>query len=314
MKSEKDLKILEDSFKWIAQNKKSWNIKGVFQVGDIVDNNSDEQWKRAQKSYSILRGKVPFFFTTGNHDYGEEGGAEKRISKFSFYFQPESTANLGTYRESYSKDQLENSAYELWFGNESFLILCLEFAPRDEVVKWAKKMTQKTGAKKVILVTHEYMDMTSGLLSLDRRPQPSDRNTYGNSHHYQLKGSSKNNGMELWRKLIHASQKFEWVYSGHYDYVDGVDGKKPIFKDGRAFAYRGDLESSGNIVHQIMYNAQWIRNGGDGWMLMIEVDGHQPDVARISSFSPWISELGNRPMSEPAQKAVDFKVRRSKSN
>ena len=55
---------------------------------------------------------------------------------------------------------LENAAYE--FETDTWgklLVISLEFAPRDEAIEWAAKVTGKDKYKnhKVILLTHSYM-------------------------------------------------------------------------------------------------------------------------------------------------------------
>lgn len=311
MKSDQKLEILKSTFRWIKNHRRDLNIQGVFQVGDITDDGSDAQWSRARQAFSILQGQVPFFFTTGNHDHGAKGLAETRDTKFNRYLAIDAGQNFGTFLESFEKGQLQNSAYELKFSGEHFLILALEFAPRDEVVQWAKQMAEKYPAHRRILLTHEYMDMTSAYLSRDGRSEPSTRKTYGNAHHYVLGGSTSNNGSELWKKLVHRLGWFEWVFSGHYDCVTGMSGSKPVTGEGKAFAYRAENGSDGRAVHQLMFNAQWISSGGDGWLLMIEGSSNDPEKARIVATSPWLEELGGIPSTTLKQSPIDFEIRRS---
>jgi len=55
---------------WIVANKNLLNIKYVLHLGDITNNNYDEQWEHARASFKILDdANMPYAFVPGNHDY-----------------------------------------------------------------------------------------------------------------------------------------------------------------------------------------------------------------------------------------------------
>jgi len=311
-KNDDNLNVLAESVNWIIANKQKYNIEAVFHVGDIVDNNTPEQWQRAAQVLSKLRGKVRFYITTGNHDFGIDGLGKTRDTLFQNYFPMKSLSSIDGLQNVFSKSEgLLNATYDFQVGAESFRVLTLEFGPRDEVLNWALNESNAADEKKMILVIHEYMDMVSAFKSKDGRPTPSHKNTYGNAHHYVLSDTSKNNGQEIWQKLIFPSPNFEWVFSGHYDDVVSLTRfrRKPVLRQGHAFTYRGDTQSNGNIVHQTMFDAQWIDNGGDGWLQFVEFDSRRKGAARIFTYSPWLSEMGNLAKGE-AQEPIDFEIRR----
>jgi hypothetical protein len=109
----------------------------------------------------------------------------------------------------------------------------------------------------------------------------------------------------MWDKLVNNHANFEFVFSGHYrDYDDSVRGPNLRKGDGAARAYRADKNRKGALVHQFMYDPQWVPSGGDGWMLLIEFgcdsNGRRRSSSevRVQSFSPLLSQGTRNPTSQ----------------
>ena len=61
--------IFTNQTQWIVDNQDRLNIKFVIHEGDIVeDADNDTQWMSANKSMSVLDGKIPYGILPGNHD------------------------------------------------------------------------------------------------------------------------------------------------------------------------------------------------------------------------------------------------------
>lgn len=269
---------------WIANSLKSLNIIGVLCTGDLVEQNeiripdgtngnqtSEEQWKAASRAFERLDGKTPYIICTGNHDYGYER-AENRLCHFPDYFPSERNSCwrntlVAAGRNYLGIPTLENAAYE--FQTDTWgklLVVSLEFAPRDEAIEWARKLTEKAKYKdhKVILLTHSFL-------------------TWQGERHkkegYAI--SPANYGEAIWEKLIYPSQNICMVVCGHECEI--VDYKDQV-------AFRTDKNKAGKQVAQMMFNAQtadgqWHGNGGDCWLRLLEF---LPDGKTISvrTFSP----------------------------
>lgn len=269
---------------WVVNNMDSLNIKGVLCTGDLVEQNeiripdgvngnqtSEEQWKAASRAFERLDNKVSYVICTGNHDYGYEK-SENRLCHFPDYFPSERNScwkkSLVEVGNNY-KDipTLENAAYE--FKTDTWgkiLVISLEFAPRDEAIAWAKKVTGKPKYKdhKVILLTHSYL-------------------TWDGKRHVKenYKVSPANYGEAIWQKLVYPSSNICMVLCGHEceiaDYKDNV-------------SFRIDKNAAGKEIPQMMFNAQtadgqWHGNGGDGWLRILEF---MPDgqTIQVKTFSP----------------------------
>lgn len=162
---------------WIANSMESLRIKTALCTGDLVEQNdvcitdkavanqtSGRQWQAASRAFERLDNRLPYVLCTGNHDYGYVS-AEYRRSRFPEYFPPERNicwekTLVATTANAEGRHTLENAAYE--FDTDTWgklLVVSLEFAPRDEVLEWAKALVDKKEYRnhKVILLTHTFI-------------------------------------------------------------------------------------------------------------------------------------------------------------
>ncbi|MFV0506395.1 MAG: metallophosphoesterase [Bacteroidales bacterium] len=273
--------------RWIKQNKDKLNIKLVLCEGDLVeqnnipigdgvngDQNSYQQWTSVREAFSTLDTVVPYILCTGNHDYGTKS-AENRYSQLNSYFQPEqlkATKKIlaGMLPNFAGEKTLENAFYEFTSPhNIKYLIVSLEFNPRDTIVRQAKALISQDKYKghRVIVLTHSYMEAMS------------EDNTLIEKEGYKIKDAT--HGKELWQKLIAPSSNIELVLCGH------IGGTSDVRQN---VGYREDVNAAGKTVHQIVFNAQtegggWHGNGGDGWLRIMEFLPDKQTVV-VRTFSP----------------------------
>ena len=269
---------------WIKKTIKPLNTQLVLCTGDLVEQNefmnpdgingnlsSKAQWEAVSKAFSKLDGKIPYITATGNHDYGFKS-AENRNTYFDHYFpvtKNDKTADLlkDVGQNADGMPTLANATFELISPHGiKYLILVLEFAPRDKTLDWAKKVVAEEKYKDhiVILLTHAYMEAG---------------NEYIKSAGYKL--SNPNYGDAIWEKLVYPSPNIRMVLAGHIGYPD--DEKKHM-------AFRTDKNIAGRKVHQMVFNAQalgggWHGNGGDGWLRILEFMSDGKTV-KVKTFSP----------------------------
>lgn len=136
---------------WIADNIDNLNIKAVLCTGDLVEQNenlvrnrnmlnqtSREMWESVSRAFERLDNKIPYIISTGNHDYGYRS-SENSKTKFPEYFPIERNKTwydciVGVYPNRNDVESLENAAFEFEQPNwGKILVVCNEFAPRDEV-------------------------------------------------------------------------------------------------------------------------------------------------------------------------------------
>jgi Calcineurin-like phosphoesterase len=265
---------------WIAANKEKHNILFVVHEGDITDKNRPQEWERARAAMDILnQAKVPYALTCGNHEYISPGDKSDRPSPLiNRYFKASEYSNsekVGFFEPG----KMENSWHTFTTPTGKYLVLALEFGPRDSVLEWANQTAASMPDHKVIMVTHGY------LYHDDTRY---DWTTYGpkqagNPKKGQYVRGSVNDGEDMWQKLVSKHSNFQFVLSGH---VCG-DGK----------AYRADKGDAGNVVHQILINFQDGRGsvkphrgwGGGGFLRLMQFlpDGQ---TVRVRTYSPWYDQ------------------------
>ncbi|MFA7493386.1 MAG: metallophosphoesterase [Proteiniphilum sp.] len=276
--------ILDLMVAWVSNNMETLNTKMVLCTGDLVEQNdlfnpngkvanqaSVSQWEAVSSAFGRLDGLLPYILTTGNHDYGILS-AENRFTHFDKYFPPNKNRlnqkmlrEVGTNVEG--RPTLANATYEFVSPHgRKFLVLVLEFAPRDETLEWAKNVIEKEqySDHTVILLTHSYMD--------------------SNNNHIVKEGyklSNPNYGEAIWQKLVQPSKNIEMVLAGHIARPDDPHAH---------IAFRVDENAAGKKVSQMVFNAQalgggWHGNGGDGWLRILEFlpDGK---TVKVKTFSP----------------------------
>lgn len=82
----------DSSIDWIiSQLDKGVDVCAVLEVGDVTQNNLDNQWAAFRESTIELANKVPFFTCIGNHDYEWKEQTKKHdrsmtlINKFAHF-------------------------------------------------------------------------------------------------------------------------------------------------------------------------------------------------------------------------------------
>ena len=127
-------RLFDAQTQWIADNHVELGIAFVVHEGDITHNNNTEQWSNARGSIDkLIDAGVPFALVPGNHDYGDVGGAEARETLLDLFFGPEDYAQTPSLI-LYEEESVANTAHAFDTPTGAFLVLAIEFAPRDAVV------------------------------------------------------------------------------------------------------------------------------------------------------------------------------------
>lgn len=272
---------------WIVENIDKLNIKLVMCTGDLVEQNeminpdgktanqpSKSQWESVARAFGRLDGKVPYVLAAGNHDYGYETIVERHTNYNKYFPVDKNFLNQKGIREvALNADgipTLENAAYEFTSPKgRKFLLLTLEFAPRDTIINWANKTVAQEKYKNhtAMILTHSY---------LNAKNEPIEKEDY--------KIAEGNYGAAIWRKLVQPASNIQMVFSGHIGAPDNVRAH---------LGFRQDKNAAGKKVSQMVFNAQalgggWYGNGGDGWLRILEFlpDGK---TVRVKTFSPFFA-------------------------
>lgn len=222
------LDSLKKQIQWILSHRASDDIRAVIQLGDITDNNRDQEWDNASTAFKLLDASgLPYSLTTGNHDYmpiephplsraktqfGDPGRfPASRFSGKSWYGGPFGPSSANNY-----------TVFEA--GGRRFLVLSLEYAPRKETLCAAEKVIESHPDHRVIVATHCYMGVDGKYVNC-----PADN--------YHAEGVS---GRGLWDELVSHYSNIFLVVSGHVT----------------ESAHRSDKGQAGNVVHQLVVDYQ----------------------------------------------------------
>lgn len=259
--------VLEAQTRFIARGLAAQDIVHVAHLGDITDTGSPEEWQHAREAFEPLFGRVPMTLVSGNHDLGENGSANSRVSRMDSVFAPTELLVDGTFDGG-----VQNSYTRV---GDTLLVLGLEFAPRAAVVAWADGVLAANADRAAIVVTHAYLGPDGERYdSQAGSPQAFSPYEYG-----VASGGDIHDGEELWDALLRHHANVVMVVSGHVP---------------RGFAVEQAVGDHGNDVVQLMADYQrgtaCDPNGtdGDGYLLILELPLDAGSDARVHAYSPYL--------------------------
>ncbi len=265
-----------DQTEWIKKNKKELNIVMVAHAGDIVQNPEERQeWEVADQAFQTIDKEVPYILCLGNHDISDDQGsdAEARHSLINQFFPPQRFTGNPVYNPCFGANPLthfmepgkSDNVYLYFKGaNTQFLIIALEFKPRDETLEWAGRVIDAHPDHRCVVLTHGYLN-TNGSRGM------------GN---YAIPG---NQPEEIWDKFISLHPTIFLVLCGH------ALGEAVVTSTGQ----------EGNKVQQVLadYQNDYIGHGGHGYLRIMTF---HPDKKEIVSqtYSPSLDAYLTRPKSQ----------------
>lgn len=222
----------------------------------------------------LLDGKVPYTLATGNHDFGTNGTSDVRNSDlFNQYFPYSKYSKEKTFGGAFEVGKMDNTWRVFKAGGNKWLILTLEFGPRNVVLDWANEVVKQHPKHTVIINTHAYM------YSDDTRMGEGDRwlpHRYGMGK--ETGANAVNNGEEIWEKLVSLHSNIMFVFSGH------------VLNDGA-----GKLVSKGmhgNEVYQMLANYQkGVKGleGDEGFFRIVTIDAKNREID-VKTYSPRLQQ------------------------
>jgi hypothetical protein len=275
--------VFEAQTRWIAEQVTELNIRYVLHLGDLTHNNTPEQWEVARRAMARLDGVVPYAVVGGNHDYGPDGNSANRDSLFSDYFPVSRYEAWPTFGGVMEPGRIDNSYHLFEAGGQKWIMLALEWAPRDAVVDWADRVLTRHADRLALLLTHAYMyadDTRYHWERYGRARQPASPRSYS------VAGmpAGANDGEDLWAKLVSRHPGMRMVINGHTP-GDGV-------------ARLASIGRHGNVVQQMLVNYQRMPpKAGNGYLRLYEFwpDGK---TVQARSYSPvldrWSTDVQNQ--------------------
>ena len=252
--------------RWIAENQARYHIRAVLHAGDVVHRNEPEHWANADTAIRLLDdAEVPYLLAIGNHDYDTKADADRLATAFNAVFPTSRYTGHAWWQGGFFETGHSENAYCLLPGpSRDYLLLNLEFGPRQAVIDWAHDLLAAHAGRRAILLTHSFLYIDGTRVTDGHRHNPKG---------YKL-GPTAHDGEDLWAKLVSRHDNLHLVLSGHH-----VGGH---------IAYRCDRSQGGTAVHQLFANWQQADNGGNGWMQLLTFAPHE---ARVQTFSPTLGQV-----------------------
>ncbi|MBL4634869.1 MAG: metallophosphoesterase [Kofleriaceae bacterium] len=259
---------------WLADNADLLNVKIVIHVGDLVEGSwRADQWQVAQDKMGILtQAQLPFIIAPGNHDYGairDSRNARDRSTLLDQYFPLQSFEAMPTFGGVYPEgERVDNSYHTFEAGGSKWLVLALEFGPRDALLDWANDIVLEHADHKVIIATHAYLypDGTRYDWATKGADQAHSPHTYGIAESPE----GLNDGQEMWDKFVSRHSNIVAVVSGH------------VLDDGLGY----QVSRGAGQVHEMVANYQSYDFAGDGYLRLLQFDDENKK-AWVRSYSPF---------------------------
>lgn len=267
--------------RWIAEHREERDIRFVLHLGDVTNNNNEEQWTHARAAMETLNGEVDYAIAPGNHDYGPNGNAADRTTLFNDFFPYEEQASRDTFGGAFEEGVLDNTWHEFEVADTPWLVLALEWGPREGAVAWANEVMAAHPDHRAILITHAYMYFDESRYDWEERGRDQSWNPHAYGTAEQPGGV--HDGQELWDGLVSKHAGFHMTLNGH------------VLGDGL-----GRMSSKGagdHDVHQMLVNYQMKREGGEGFMRLLEFlpDG---ETVQVRAWSPVTGEHRTDPQNQ----------------
>ncbi|GHI01580.1 LamG-like jellyroll fold domain-containing protein [Neobacillus kokaensis] len=180
--------IFTSQMNWIAKNTKKNNIAMNAFVGDIVDSNTEEQWKNSLEAISYLDKKeIPYIMAAGNHDYANGDpfltyyGSQRFMDKE--YYKGSSPSGYGSY------SIVKAGSYE-------YLFLIVDMKNLDKDLEWSKNVLNQHKEKPAIIVSHDVI-----------YPETVDHKTVA---------VESSRGKKIWTELVNENNQVFMTVNGHY--------------------------------------------------------------------------------------------------
>lgn len=284
--------IFNQVTQWLVDQKAARNIQFIVQDGDIVNNDSTNEWNNARAAMERLDGQIPYATVRGNHDIGSQYDLSTRFGPGSPYSQQSTLVDHYEVPGQPNYD-MRNTVHKFEANGQKFMVITLDVSASNAVVTWADGIIAANPDRRVILDTHAYL--YDGGARFNNAPDPEHPGqTFDQSRDALLRvdvqGEAVYNGAAyggrdaetLWNNLVRKYPNVSLFLSGHQ------------FEDYDSFKYHLENGENGNRVYEMLVDPQNMANGGNGWIRLLEFD---PDgtTVHVKTYSPFLNEWDTAP-------------------
>ncbi len=268
---------------WLVDNKESHNILFVAHVGDVTQNNQASDWEVANRALSTLDGKIPYSLLPGNHDQANGGSAADHSTQYlDLLFSPERQAasNPDTFGGVYDQEPDRGTNNYHTFAapdGTKWLVVSLEFGPRDDVIRWAGDVIGQHLDHQVILVSHS---LTNWAVRHDPAGGPLYDEGAGYDYGMGRSPEGANDGETVYREILAKFPNIAFTLSGHI-FGDGAETNVSYSQHGNPII-ESLVNYQNGIAREIAGNGDPTLGGrgGNGAIRLVTID---PDNSHVTT-------------------------------
>lgn len=256
----------QDQTDWIAANLDDENIVFVTHEGDWVDNGSSRtQWRRMNRVWNAIEGKVPYAAAIGDHDYAVEEDRSSSTANYRRYFGKRRYQQYRWFGGSAPNDLSHYQRFSA--GGYDFLHIDLEWEAPDSAIAWAQEVLDANPDTPTIVTTHSYLWDKPG--------------REGRTNFVEENDGDGNSGQQIFRKLVRLNPQVFMTLNGNFHKARGTD-------DGE---WKQVSENAAGLdVYEMLACYQDYPRGGDGWLRLIQFlpggGSSGRDRIRVRTYSP----------------------------
>ncbi|MBQ9817786.1 MAG: metallophosphoesterase [Proteobacteria bacterium] len=329
VKSDGSINIFPDQLQWIKDNKNKYNIKAVIHLGDITDTNTKIAWQFNDATYaSYIDGlNLPYTVAPGNHDfklcdkvkgttndnaavdlsnkscncavkgttYGRSATQFHTSGKFN---QTRAKVKDRPWFKEYAADKTAkagNSFITFKAAGIDFLVIAIEYAPRNAVITWANNVIKAHPNHKVIVETHSYLSpaQLSHCTAVPKKSGSVFTNGYSGVDDDAMKGfnNDANGGSDLYKKLIAKHNNIILVANGH---VAGSCFRLNQGNNGNTVAEMAVDYQTEDGIYSTCGHTHEHGGSGTGWFRMLKFDPKNYTITAITTSSLGAKRFGSK--------------------
>jgi len=259
-----------DQTQWVADNWISLGIDYVVHLGDIVQTDqASAQWVRAKAAMDTLDlAGVPYGTVIGNHDAHEQSSG---LPYYDMYVQDYGPLQFVGKPWYGGASPTGASSYQIvGDGQVEVLFLNLSIAAPLVELEWADGILKQHRDKLVVLTTHAYMWDVFTVFGRYGEDVGAFTGIAGSGDFGQFHDGDGKTAQEIYEEFIQSHPNIIMAQGGHFD----------------ADLYRLDGRNGSNLpVLEIVSDYQGLRNGGDGYLRIYEIDASANQIT-AETYSP----------------------------
>lgn len=281
--------IYSQQTQWVVDNASTENIKFVTHLGDLVNNQYDDNmWRRANAAMDIMNTRLPYGTSPGNHDLSE---------KYIEHYGPDASrwvnpADGNVYDWYQGASPTGWSDYQVVHINgRDWMFLHLDIDARDQDIAWAQAVLDAHPTTLTVLTTHNYLAETGG-----GGASGSGTGERGRVPVLWVGGADRNTPNDVFEKLVYPNNQIYMVICGHNFAIYNLE----------------ETNAAGNVVHEVLVDYQTLPNGGNGFLRTMTFNVSEGRVEH-STYSPSLGRYWDPNRDEDSQGMADLHDRENGS-